>query len=47
VNDCNNDESLTPLHCAVLGGRLNSAVVQRLVSAGADCTAKYASTHLL
>lgn len=44
VKDDSNEEGLTPLHCCALGGRLCSATVEKLISSGADCAAKCASS---
>jgi hypothetical protein len=49
VNDARNEEGLSPLHCCVLGGNLNSATVHQLADWGADMSVMYAplpSLHL-
>lgn len=38
LNDVENEEGLTPLHCCVLGGNLNYATVEKLANFGADAT---------
>lgn len=43
VNDADNDERLSALHCCILGGRLSSATVEKLINAGADCSTRCAS----
>ena len=38
LNDVDNEEGLSPLHCCVLGGSLNFPTVEKLVNWGADTT---------
>lgn len=46
LNDVDNEEGLSPLHCCVLGGNLNYATVDKLTTCGADVTSMYARFFL-
>lgn len=46
LNDGENEEGLTPLHCCVLGGNLNYATVDMLVTCGANVADMCALLHL-
>lgn len=41
VNDSENPEKLSPLHCSVMTGHLSSTVVDMLVMAGADVQSRF------
>lgn len=43
VNDVENEEGLSPLHCCVMGGNLNFATIDKLASCGADASAECVS----
>lgn len=47
LNDVDNEEGLSPLHCSVLGGNLNYATIEKLMNCGADATVTCAALAVL